>query len=352
MNLLDLPEKEFDKVKNQLLENGTILKKKKINSYDAKFFETVTISNTLIKFFLFFSLGLYAVINLIGLILSIIYDTFNLVNPLQVGVGVFFICFIVAAIFSNINTNKKKEESVIYVKDDNFIFNFTDGVVNTPELFYSLPYHSVKKIEFLIHSLRKKETFGSVTFTFSVLGYEETHSIRFTNLTKIEQFLRSKFPELLSKLIVDGKSKKDVEPTKNNKKVKCLLISFGCLIVATSLIVIPNILNYYSVALIASSVIVFITAIIVFLSCYLYTYHLIQGIIISSVFIIMGFCVPLLIIENSGVSFMSYIILNNQILMLTIFGIIGLCLYTYIITITIGKILYIIRRKNSKNISY
>ncbi|MDE7079283.1 MAG: hypothetical protein K2O95_04120, partial [Clostridia bacterium] len=68
MDLLELEENKLNEVKKILIADGTIFEKKNITKYDAKFFETVTLSNALIKFFLFFSLSVYAVINLIGLV--------------------------------------------------------------------------------------------------------------------------------------------------------------------------------------------------------------------------------------------------------------------------------------------
>lgn len=349
MNLLDLPEEKFKEVKKQLLESGMVFEKKKINSYDSKFFETVTISNTLIKFFLFFSLSLYVLINVVALVLAIINNPNFSGDIIGTIVGLFVICIIVSAMFSNINTNKKKEEFPIYVKGDNFIFNFSDGVVATPNLFYTLPYENIKKVEFLIHKLSKKQLFGSVTFTFNVLDYEVTHTIRFTNLTKIEQLIKSKFPSLLNKLIVDGKSNRYSEPIKNKQKPKYILISFAVFIVSILLIVIPYLLNYHSVGLIISGVLLFITSIIVFLSYYIYTFYLIQGTLISSAFILMGFCMPLIVVERSGISFYNYFINNPQVFMPTIMGIIGLCAYTYIVIIIIGKIHYLLESKNLEN---
>ncbi len=342
MKLSDLSEEEINKIKNQLIENGTIFQKKKKLSYDTKFFETVTISNILIKFFLFFTLGIYAIINLIGFVLSILYNNNTKIVTV---IGVSAICFIVFAIFRNINTNKNKEEFAIYVKDDNFIFNYCNDVLSTPDLFYSLPYDSIKKIEFLIYTLRKKDIYGSVTFTFTVCGYDISYIIRFTNLTNIQKLLKSKFPSLLKNLIIDGKSIYLTEPRKNKHKLKFILISLTTLVMSVLLFIIPYILNYHSIALIISSIVLFITAINIFLSCYIYTFYLVQGIIISSVFIIIGFCVPLFIIENSGIAFMNFVILNNEVLMPTVFGIIGVCIYSYIINIIISKIYYILKSK-------
>ena len=349
MNLLELEENKLKEVKKILIAEGTIFEKNSIKKYDAKFFETVTLSNTLIKFFLFFSLGLYVVINLIGMIISIIFDPSFSIDIIGTLVGLFAISFIVYAIFSNINTNKKKEEFPIFIIGENFIFNFTDGVVETSKVFYTLPYDSVQKIEFVIHSLRKNQLFGSVTFTFEVLDYTVTHSLRYTNLTAIENFIKGKLPSLLDKLIVDGKSNIDIETTNNNQILKNSLISLAILIVAITSIIVPYLLNFKSLALTISCVILILTSVIIFFSSYLYTHFLVQGIIISSVFIIIGFCVPMLIIERSQISIINYIIQNPQILMTTIFGIIGLCLYAYIVIININKIHYMIHKNEYHN---
>lgn len=345
MNILNLTEKESQELKKSLMEHGIVFEKKDIRTYESKYFEAVTISNIIIKFFVFFCLGLFVILNLIGILLSIIYNSSNLTNPIETLVGIIIISFIICAIFSNINTNKKKELSTIYVNEDNFIFNYCDRIIDTPHLYYNLPYDSLKKIEFIIHSIRKRQVFGSVEFTFNVFGYEVTHAIRFTNLTEIEHLLENKFPSLLNILIIDGKRKNHHEIIKNKQMPISLLTSLALFIVSMLLIIVPYLFNYYSLALGISSVILIITALIIFLSPFLYTYHLIQGTIISSVFIIMGVCVPLFIIEHSNKSFIDYIIQNNEILLLTIFGIVGVGIYMYIISISIGKLHFIIKKK-------
>lgn len=349
MNITDLPEEEIKKLKNKLIEDGTVFETKGISSCNAKFFEVVTVSNVLIKFFLFFSLGLYTAINLIAVVLSIIYDFYNFINPIETVVGVFIIDFIVVAIFSNVNTNKKKEESVMCVKDDHFIFNFNDGITDTPRLFYSPPYTCVKKIDFLIYSLKKKQLFGNVTFTFDMDGYEATHTIKFTNLTKIEQLIKSAYPSLKTALYTDGKNIWLSKPEKKPEKTKYILIAFAMLIASTLSIAIPITLKYHSVALIATSVILFIATVLIFLSCFVYLFSLVKGIVISSVFTIIGFCIPLLIMEIDAVSVWDCIIQNTQILMPTVFGIIGLCLFAYSAVIVVGKTRYVISKRKNKN---
>ena len=48
MDLLELEENKLNVVKKILIADGTIFEKKNITKYDAKFFETVTLSNALI----------------------------------------------------------------------------------------------------------------------------------------------------------------------------------------------------------------------------------------------------------------------------------------------------------------
>ncbi len=340
MDLLELEENELKEIKQTLIADGTVFEKTKITEYDAKFCETVTLSNYAIKFFLFISLGVYAAINLSGLIASMIYRGNFSGDIIGILIGLAVICLIVSAIFSNINTNRKKEKFPIFIKGESFIFNFSDGVTETLNLFYSLPYESVQKIEFAIYGIKKEQLFGSVTFTFKVLDYTVNHSIRYTNLTAIKDNLKIRFPELLDKLIIDGNGN---EKTKNKPKLKNHLISLAILAAAVSLIAVPRLLNFNSIALTVSGALLILTAIIVFLSCYINLLN--QGIIISSVFIIIGFCVPLLIIEVSKMPIFDYIIRDPEILMPTIFGIIGLCLYVYILIMNVNKIHYIIKKK-------
>lgn len=157
--------------------------------------------------------------------------------------------------------------------------------------------------------------------------------------------MENKFPSLLNILIIDGKRKNHHEIIKNKQMPISLLTSLALFIVSMLLMIVPYLFNHYSLALGISSVILIITALIIFLSPFLYTYHLIQGTIISSVFIMMGFCVPLFIIEHSNKSFIEYIIQNNEILLLTIFGIVGVGIYMYIISIIIGKLHFILKKK-------
>ena len=341
--LSNLSEAELKEAKQYLIENQIIIECRKIKDFDVKFFETVAISNTIIKYFCFFSMALYILINLAGIGLSIFNHTGN---PIGSTIALFVICFIVFATFGNINTNKKKEENPLFIQGNNFIFNFTDDAVETPNLFYILPFDSVKSIEFIIHKLKKGQIFGSVTFTFNAAGYDFSHTIRFTNLSKIRNYLSAKFPTLTSCLIIDGKGEKSATiPTHHKSKLKYNLISLAILAFALLLVIIPYVLNFHSIALILSAIILFITAILSFLSSFLYTYHLVQGTLMSGIFIIIGFLVPLLVVEIDGISILDYISQNNEILLPTAFGIIGLCLYAYNFIIMIGKIVYKIKNK-------
>ena len=57
MNILDLTEKESQELKKSLMEHGIVFEKKDIRTYESKYFEAITISNIIIKFFVlnFFS---------------------------------------------------------------------------------------------------------------------------------------------------------------------------------------------------------------------------------------------------------------------------------------------------------
>lgn len=346
MNLLELEENKLKEIKKELIEGGVIFEKNKITQYDDKFFETVKLSNSLIKYFLYFSLGVYIVINIIGTVMSIIYAQNYSLDIVGILAGLFAICFIVYAIFRNINTNKKKEEFPIFIKGENFIFNFSDGITETLNLFYALPYESVQKIEFIIHGINKRQLFGSVSFTFQVMDYTVNHSLRYTNLTAIEKALTAKFPTLLNKLIIDGKGNNEI--IKRKQKLKTSIIALALLAVSVSLIIVPRLLDFNSAALIIAGVILITAAIHLFVSSYLYTYFLNQGMILACVFIIIGFCVPVLIVEISEISIINYIKQDPEILLATIFGIIGLCLYVYIGIVTVSKLNYILHKKYGK----
>lgn len=347
MNILDCSEKEIDKIKNQFISDGLIIEKSRITKYDEKFFETVTLTNFVVKFFIFFSLGLYILFNVFCIALSIYYETFNIVSviaPLIVCVAVFIISF---AIFGNINTNKKVDKNVLYVIGDNFVFNFNNGIVETPKLFYSLPYDSVTKIEFIINRLRKSQLLGSVTFSFLVSDYEVTHTIQNTNLSQIGQALKTKFPSLLENLIVDGRSKDDVIIVKNNKG-KYLGISFGLTAVAILMLTLPRVFDVDLVSLAVFGAIFLITALVVFLSPYLYSCHWVRGALISLVFMSAGYLPPLIFIEMSDMPILQYLAEGNLILLPTFFGNIGLCLYASVLLQTIGKIVYKLKSKSRK----
>ncbi len=345
MNLLELSESEIKDFKKKLIKEGTIFEKSEISSYDAKFFEAVTISKVVIKFLLFFSIALYVLINIGGIVLSIVYGCFNLMGIIAPIIAVCFVCFITFVIFGSINTNKKKKENVVYVIDDNFIFNFSDGVVEKSKLFYKLNYDSIQRIEYVIYGSKNKQIFGSVNFIFNVQGVDVKHYINYTNLTEINQIIDDKFPIVKNKLIVDGKAKNDDLVLKKTKSSKYMLLSVAFLVASILLIAVPIVFNYYSYALIISGAILAVVCLLVFVSPYFYTCHLVQGLILSSIFMIIGYCLPLLIIELSGVSFLMFIAINNSVLLPTFFGNIGLCLFVYLIFMMLSKFVYKLKNK-------
>lgn len=270
------------------------------------------------------------------------YGSFNLGSVITQIFGcavALFICFV---IFRNLNTNKKTQKEVIYIYKDDFIFNFNNGIVKTPHLFYSLPSGSLQKIEFTVYGTRRKQIFGRVIFTFSILNYRVTHVINNANLTEIENYFKSENPTLLEKLVKDGKSKSSGEKPKT---VNAVLSSLGCVIVSVLFFVVPLALDYYNLSLIIAGCVFLLTAAIILLSPVLYTYHLVQGLILSCIFIIAGYCIPLFVILNGQTPFLSYIASNSLILLPTFFGNIGLCIYVYIVVLEFNKIIYLIKRK-------
>ncbi len=345
MNIKDLFEDESEKLKNQWINDGYVFEKTKIKNYDEKFFNIVTFSHFVIKFLLFCSVGLYILFNIFCILLSVYYKTFHILNifaPVIVCAFVFIISF---SIFNNINVNKKVEEEVLYIMDNQFIFNFNNGIVETPKLFYSLSYDSIQKIEFIIYRLRKSQWFGSVTFTFLVSGYEVTHTIPNANLSQIKECLKTKFPSLRNKLIIDGKNK-DNERKVNHSKARYFLTSFGLLVVGILFIVIPYFLKINFISLKIFSVIFFVTAFLIFLSPYLYTYSFVHGTILSLIFLLVGYLIPLIIIEGSSLPFLFYVANNTFILMPTFFGNIGLCFYISFLFQYFSKIIFKLKMKN------
>lgn len=345
MNILNLSEKEFEKVKNQLIKEGNIINKPKISQYDEKFFQVVTTSMILVKFVIFFSFFLYALLNLLGIVLSVIYKNFNIISSviqIIVCVAVLLVCYV---IFGNINVNKKTEKESIYLYNDNFIFNFSNGIVETPNLFWSLSCENLHKIEIIVYGTRKKQVYGRVIFIFTVLNYRVTHTINYANITEIKNCIANKYPTLFSKIVIDGKSKRFKESTKDNPKGKTILCAFGCLIASISFFVIPLCFNYFNLALVITGSVLLLTSGMLFLSLSLYAYHLVQGLILCSFFIIIGYCIPLFIIMNSRFPFLEYIASNHLLLLITFFGNIGFCLYLYCIVLLLNKINYLIKSK-------
>ena len=346
-NILDLSEGEIEKIKHTLIEDGLIVEKNKISNYDKEFFKTETMSMVLVKFSLFFSFFLYALINLFGIILSIVYKNFSVISSLIQIFTCLMVLLVCLVVFGNLKPHKKKKENIIFVKDNIFIFNFNNGMVETPNLFYHLPYDNLQRIEFEVYGERKKQVYGRVIFTFKVLDLYIKHTIHSVNITEIKNYIARNFPDLINNIVVDNNCHNPIKISKDSKKGKAYLSAFSCLIASILFFVIPLVFNYYNLALIISGDILFLTAFLVLLSPYLYTYHLIQGLILSCVFMLIGYCIPLFFILNNQQSFFMAIASNNYFLLLTFFGNIGLCLYASSITLIINKILYKIRRRHT-----
>lgn len=346
MNINELSEKDFKKVKEQLIEKGNLVKQNSVKNYEAMFSEVVTLSSVVLKFFIFFSLALYLVFNVFGIVLAVKYNTIK-GNLIEIVIGLLVVTFITIAIFTNINTNKKKKNYVLYVKDGNFIFNFYDAVV-VSQFYYILPYESIKQIDFLIYGAKKENLFGKITLVFSVLNYEVVHIIPYTNLTKIKDFLKRQYPSLTDKINIDNKKNSYYDKINKAEQVRNNIFLMACFLLSVMLVCVPLMFNYFNLSLIIAAVILFITSLIMFISKYIYT-NLEKGVLISSVFIIFGYCLPLFFIFNSKLTFLHFISQNVEVLMPTILGNIGVCLYLYIICITISKICFKLKYKN-KNI--
>lgn len=344
MNIKNLSEEESGKIKKQLTDASFIVTKNKISAYDEKFFDVVTADRFIVKFCLFFGIGLYVLLNVLGIVLSIRYNTFNAVSIVAPAIVCAVVIIISLSIFKNVNTDKKSEKNVMYIVGGNFVFNFNNGVVETPNLFYSLPCDSLLKIEFVIHRLIKAQLYGSVTFTFAVSGCEVTHTIPTANLSQIEDVLKAKFPELLSLLIVDGKNNKN-ETVIKNANGKYLALSFGLAVIGVLLFVAPYIFSVNFVSLRVFGVLFFVSALAVLLSPFLYVKHFVQGMILSLAFMAIGYLLPLILIENSGIAFLQYLAGNVLVLLPTFFGNIGLCLYLSTLFHLFGKIVYKIKSK-------
>lgn len=345
-NILDLSEEENENVKNLLLEDGLIVKKSKISKYDKSFYQIETISSKFVKFILFFSFIIYALINLSGIILSIVYNSFSVASiiiQIFVCAAVLFVC---TAIFRNLITDKRKKKEVIYIDGGRFIFNFNNGITATPSLFYSLPYENLQMIEFEVYGENKNYVYGRAKFIFKVSDYVAVHTINCANLTEIKDFIFSSYPVLMDKTVIDNGSDKSVAVSKDGRGVKSLLSALACSVVSALFIAVPLVLNCFNPALIISGSLFGLTAIMILISPWLYTYHLVQGLIVSCVFIIVGYCISLIFIFNSGLSFSAAIISNKYLLLMTFLGNIGLCFYVYIITMFINKLLYKIKSKH------
>lgn len=344
-HLLDLSEEEIDQVKQQLTEENKLVEKTKISKYDKKFSRTVTISMKLIKFFLFFGFALYALFNLAAIALSVFYRNFNAVSAvIQIVVcgAVLFLCLVV---FHNPNLNLKTEKEVLYVIDDRFLFRFTNGISETPNLYYALPYEHLQSIEFTIYGTRKKQLYGRAVFTFSVANYRTKHTINSVNLTELENYFAEWFPTYKEKLSIDGKPKLCNEPPKKRKIGLCTL---GCAIVSVLFFASPQLFRCENGAFLFEGVLFCVTAVVVLLAPFLHTEHLVQGLMLSSVFLSVGYGIPLFLILNSPTPFFQYLATNGLILLPTFFGNVGLCFYFYIVFSVGNKICYCIAAATRK----
>lgn len=137
MNIQELSEKESENLKNKLADDGLIFEINTINKYDEKFFDIVTLTNSVTKLLLFFSVGLYVLFILSAVVLSVLYKTFNIVRILASIIVCVVVMVISFGIFRNINTDKKAEKRALYIVNGNFVFNFNNGVTDTKKLFLS-----------------------------------------------------------------------------------------------------------------------------------------------------------------------------------------------------------------------
>lgn len=349
MNILDLSENEIEKIKKQLTENGSIIKKTKISDCDAKFSDAVVLSAVLLKRFIYVSIALYVALIVFGFVLSFVYKTYNNVN-LSVIAAVFVICFITVAIFNNVNSDKKKETHAVYIKEGNFIFNFCNGVAETPDLFYVLSYTTVKQIDVLIYGIKKEHIYGKVTFVFDLPNCEVTHTVAYTDFTTIETYIKNNFPSLTEKITVDDKNKSYCDRTVKKTEITNTILAWACFAASALFIIVPLAMNYRNPAVIIAGVILLLTSAVIFVSKYVYT-NLEQGALISGIFIIIGYCVPLFFILQSELTLLQCLAQNVEILLPTMLGNIGLCLYVYILCITVGKIRFKLKyRKNKYNL--
>ncbi len=342
--IINNKELSEEQIKQEFITKGILIEKSNMKDYDKKIFQNVSLSMKLVKLFLFLSLFFYALINIFGVVLSITYHKFSLATFLGQTVGCLAVLLLCFVIFRNINTNRSIERETLYVSQDNFLFNYTNGVVPTPNLFYCLSYEYLHKIEFEVYGKRKNQVFGRVIFTFQVLDCQIKHYINFVNLTEVKHYITSRWSTLLTKLVVDGKSER-TEDTPRNKKRSASLYSIGCLLFSALFFVLFLMCNIYNLSLVIAGAVLLFSAILIFISCFLYFYHLIQGIILSSIFMIIGFCIPLFIFFETELPLLEFIASNNLLLLIMFFGNIGLVLYGYCIAFYVNKISYLIRNK-------
>lgn len=348
-NILELSQTEAERVKNALMQDGMLVKCARIKGYDAKFSQTVLSSVVALKLYLYAGFALYAALNLFGLIASVVYKTYNLVTIIAQPMVCVIVLFVCVAIFKNINTNKKTEKETLYIVDGGFMFNYNNGVVATPDLYYCLAFENLRKIEFEIYGSKKGQVYGKATFTFGVYGYQVTHVVNAANLTEIEDCLSNLCPSALDVLVVDGCSRKLGSPSSRGN-VKVYLYSACCLAASVLITVVPLALNYRNLSLIIAGVLLALTAVVVFASRFLYTQGFAQGAVLGCVFILVGYCVPLFIMLRGGKPFMTCIASNSLLLLVTFFGNIGLSIYLSVITVNLNKLSYLIKNSNSRRI--
>lgn len=344
-DLLSLPAAEFITVKEQLLTSQTVIERQTIKDFDAQFAETVTLGQRLLKWFWLGSLAVYLVINLAAIIVVIVKGT--LTNPVNNLVGLGAIGVIMYAIFGTINTKQKKTVNALFIKGEQFIFNFNDRVVATPYLFYMLPSSSLTRITMVTHGWRKGQVFGSVVFTFQVFGYQVHHGIRYTNLSAVKDYLGEHLPALTGCLVIDGQGTLGRDAMLKRPRLTANLTALGLLVAAGLLFGVPYALHFYCWALSVTAALCLVTGLLVGLGSWLRAGYLTGGLVIGGVFLIIGWCVPGLIIELSGLSLGAYLLNDCEVLLPIIFGIVGIGMYGYGIAGLAGKINY--RLKTNKN---
>ncbi len=341
-----IPDKEelkaLEQSKEEFITKGMLIEQSNMNNYDKKFFQNVTPSIKIVKLVLFLSLLIYVLINILGVVLSITYHTFSIATFLGQTIGCLTVLLLCFVIFRSINTNRNIERETLYISKDTFLFNYNNGIVPSPNLFYCLSYEYLQKIEFEVYGKRKKQVFGRVIFTFKVLDCQIKHYIHYVNLTEIKNYITSRYSALNTKLVVDGKGETSEDMPKNKRS---FLYSLVCLLLSTLCFVLPFALEKYNASFVIAGVVLLFTTILIFLSRFLYFYHFIQGIILCSIFVIIGFCIPLFVFFESGLSLLEFIASNSLLLLIMFFGNIGIVFYGYCIGFYVNKISHLIRNR-------